>query len=77
MRYFSKIESYLHEMQGKRFKRAFKIKVVEENLLSELIKVILFLIVNSNAKIDYVNRICEFDEETQKYLMMQLQKVES
>lgn len=33
-------------------------KVVEDTLLSELVKVILYLIVNSSAKIDYVNRIC-------------------
>lgn len=71
-----RIEKYLNHVEELRFKRVHRQHLVENQYISELIKLILFLIMRQEVKQEFVNRILELEEETQIYLMYEIKRVE-
>jgi hypothetical protein len=60
-----------------KFKRSQKQQLIDSEYISEMVKLILFLIMRHEIKQEFVNRILELEDETQMYLMYQIKKVES
>lgn len=76
-RYLLQIEKYLVEIEDLRVKRAHRQYLLEHEYMSELIKLILFLIMRQELKQEFVSRILELEEATQIYLMKELQKMQA
>lgn len=57
-------------------KRGYKRSIIEEQSIGEIIKIVLYLLLQSPLKTEYINRIFEMDVELQGCLMVQLQRVD-
>ena len=57
-------------------KRGYKRLFSEEQSISEIIKLVLYLLLQTEHKTDYINRIFEMPVEVQSFLMVQLKKVD-
>lgn len=56
-------------MEGKKLARAYKKEVAEGELVEEVIKVVLCLLLQGAQKGDFISRIVEMSVEVQTYLM--------
>lgn len=75
--YFPEMENYLIEVEGKKMKRAYKRNIVEEQSISEVIKLVLYLLLQSSNKSEYINRIFEMEVEVQGSLMVGLKHIDA
>lgn len=55
--YLLKIEKYLNQVEDLKFKRNRKQELIDSEYISEMVKLILFLIMRHEIKQEFVNRI--------------------
>lgn len=73
--YLLQIEKYLNEIEDLRFKRNYRQALYEKEYISELVKLVLFLIMRQEVKQEFVARILTMQEETQIFLMKEIKRV--
>ena len=60
-----------------KFKKFQRQQLLDAQSISELVKIILFMIMRSSIKEEFVGRILELEDEAQMYLMCEIKRVES
>lgn len=60
-----------------KFKKFQRQQLLDAQSISELVKIILFMIMRSLIKEEFVGRILELEDEAQMYLMCEIKRVES